>query len=246
MEVAGRTPYILFNDLEEMWSGVRGVYFLLTDTWVYPFDRYKVVVKLRSYHPAELTVRVTHADQTEEVLARRRLLPMEFYEGTFETSAAGVVGDELVSVVLSPLTGLDRLLAPQESLTVNVPVRDRPVSVVIRRAGAVRAVVDVRTWTLPPVRKVESLGVLGDYEGYERELRSVFSAFRLYFGLRLERNIILKASRQLPYTVDYDGDLTLAGDIEALLPVASMFADYFRSHFKPHHTVRVLGGVKLG
>jgi len=109
-----------------------------------------------------------------------------------------------------------------------------------------RVVVDAGTTTLPSVRKVDRLGVLGDYEGYERELRSVFSAFRLYFGLRLERNIILKASRQLPYTIDYDGDLTLVGDIEALLPVASMFADYFRSHFKYRHTVRVLGGARVG
>ena len=243
-EIEGRLPYVLFNKLEEMWKGARGEYFLLTDTWVYPSEKYRLEVKLRPLHPAKLMVRVLHSDGVEEVFKAKIMLPLEFYEESFTTSSGGVEGEELCSIILSPITQVEKaILPPEESFTVNVPVISTPVQIVVRRQGAVGGRVDATTQTLPAVRKIMDLGVLGDYGGYERELRSIFAIFRLYFGSRLSRNIILKKGHE-PSRINYDGDLYLNGILDKLIPLGTQFTSYFRSHITFKHEVLAVGGER--
>ncbi len=218
---------------------------MLTDTWCYPSERYKIAVKLRSYHPARLNVSVRHSDHVVESLDEKTLMPMEFYEANLTASAGRSPGEEIVSITLNPLTFLDATFIPQESYSVTIPVREFPTTIIVRREGRVDGRVNVATTRLPSVRKIAELGVLGDYAGYERELRSIFSPFRLRFGERLERNIILESARLFYTLIHYDGDLRVRGNVESSLPLLIDFVDYFRSHFIYTHEVTALGGLKI-
>jgi len=114
----------------------------------------------------------------------------------------------------------------------------------IRFEGGRRAAPRVRTVTLPKPRKVRELGVLGEYEGYETELRSVFSEYRLQFGRELERNIVVSPGR-MPTKISHNGNIVLEGDIDRLLPLCLDFKHYLRTPIVFKHEAIVLGGIKL-
>jgi len=240
LSVAGRTPYVIFNRLQETWRGTRGVIFCFSDTWVYRFEPYKVAMKVRCLRPGTFIFRVTHSDEVIEEKINEKVPPGKFYDETFTFYSGGKVGDEIVQFVFKP-----KALGEEEKYQYNIPVLEYPVRIVIRREGVVVGRPIEVTRTLPAVRKVTSLGVLGDYQGFERDLRSIFSEYTLRFGEKLEKNIILSKEGKIS-SILFDGNLTLTGNIGKLLPLMFEFKPYFRSQEVLRHEAKVLGGRKKG
>ena len=240
LSVAGRLPYVIFNRLEEVWRGTRGAIFCLSDTWVFRFEPYQIAMKARCLRPGTFILKITHSDEKEEELINEKVYPGKFFEKTFTSYGGSKVGDEVVQFLFRP-----EALGNEEKYQYNIPVLEYPTKIVIRRQGVVAGRPVEVTRTLPAVRKVTSLGVLGDYQGIERDLRSIFSEYRLKFGEKLEKNIILSREGKIS-TILFDGNLTLMGDIEKLLPLMFEFKPYFRSQEVYRHEAKVLGGRKKG
>jgi len=203
-----------------------------------------VLFKFQPKLPSRAQVIVRHSDGEVEVLDEFDVYepPFGMVEKSYEVSAK-TAGDEVVIFRLSRLFP-DPVQA--EEFSVTVPVREFPTRVVIVWRGAVaRRVVSTRTTTLPMVRKIDRLGVLGDYRGYERELRSVFRVYRLYFGSRLERNIVLKKVKKPDVYIASYQNLYIRGNLEKALPLLPMYADYFRSNIYFGHYARYFGGDRI-
>jgi len=240
LSVAGRIPYVIFNRLEEVWRGTRGAIFCLSDTWIFRFEPYQIATKVRCLRPGAFILKITHSDGKEEELINEKVYPGKLYDEIFASYGGSEVGDEVVQFLFKP-----EALGNEEKYQYNIPVLEYPTRIVIRREGVVAGIPRVDTVTLPAVRKVRSLGVLGDYQGFERELRSIFSEYSLKFGEKLEKNIILSKEGKIS-TILFDGNLTLTGDIEKLLPLMFEFKPYFRSQEVYKHEAKVLGGRKKG
>jgi len=58
--VAGRTPYVLVNIVDEVYRSGNVALLAFTDPWVYPLDKYVVTWKLRSYTYGNFTLKVVH------------------------------------------------------------------------------------------------------------------------------------------------------------------------------------------
>ena len=240
LSVAGRTPYVLFNRLQETWRGTRGVIFCLSDTWVYRFEPYKVAMKVRCLRSGTFIFRVTHSDGVIDEKINEKVPPGKFYDETFDFYGGSKVGDEVIEFIFEAGS-----MGSDEKYQFNIPVLEYPKRIVIRREGVVAGRPVTTTRTLPAVRKVTTLGVLGDYEGYERDLRSIFSEYSLKFGEKLEKNIILVKGGKVS-SILFDGNLTLKGDIDKLLPLTFAFKPYFRSQEVYRHEAKVFGGWKKG
>lgn len=235
-QVAGRRPYVIWNQLDEVWRGTRGAIYCVSDTWVYKFEPYKMVAKVRCLRPGRFILRVTHSDGKEEALLDESVYPGKFYDKTFSLNGGSAVGDEVIEFLFNP-----KVLGTGEKYQFNIPVLAYPTTIVIRREGIVAGRVDETTRTLPAVRKLTSLGVLGEYEGYERTLRSIFSEYTLMFGEELGRNLVLNPTNGVS-SIIYNGNLTLNGDIGKIIPLTLIFKDYLRSQETFGHKATVLGG----
>jgi len=237
IKVAGRTPYVLLNVVDEVYRSVNVALLAFSDPWVYPLDKYLVTWKLRVYPRLRFILKVTHSDGSENVIKDTRVKAFRFLEGVETVQAANKVGSEVVEFMFKPR------IRREEVFRYNVEVREKPGPVIIRFEGGRRARPNVRTVTLPMPRKVRKLGVLGEYEGYERDLRSVFSEYELVFGKELERNLIIRPKR-LPHLLKHDGNLTLQGNVNKLLPICLDFKHYLRTPIIFTHTAIAVGGIK--
>ena len=241
-KVAGRTPYVILNYLQHSWRGLRGCYFVICDDWVYKFEPYKAVYKLRVQDLSKLVIKVVHSDLEEEILYSKVVEPGLFIENTYSLRASNVVGSEWFTIYLYPVSRIHMI--PYESYAVEVKVLEYPARIVIRRAGAVRGRTVRRTTTLPSVRKITVLGVLGDYQDYTRELRSIFSEYTLDYGHERTKNIML--SKKGKTMVLWNGkNLVLKGDIDKILPLLYSYKDYFRTSYVFKQTSRIYGGLKI-
>jgi len=242
---SGRSPYLAVGTIDIHFDYPRAKYFIIADPWVYSWEPYRVIVKIQPKVPSKAVFSVTHSDGDVEDLGSDRVLdpPFGLYEKTIECRAR-TVGEEVFRVRLTKLVPFDPL--PDEEVSITVAVREYPVRVVIVRQGAAVGMVDTRTTTLPAVRKIDTIGVLGDYEGYERDLRSVFRTYRLVFGSRLSRNIVVEKTGGRYAKIVYNGaDLVVSGDIDRALPLLQLYQDYFRTWEAFYHTATYYGGEKL-
>jgi len=240
LKVAGRMPYVVVNKLEDTWRGTRGAVYATSDTWVYRFEPIKLVAKVRCLRPGRFTLKVIHSDDREEVFVDEPVYPGRFFDKSVTFYAGSEEGEEKVEFVFAPFFKSGQ----SEEYWFTIPVLTKPVAHVVRREGGrvVGRPVE-RTRTLPRVRKVAVLGVLGDYEGYERQLRSVFSEYTLKYGAEGDRNIVIKKAKR-PHWIVYDGNLILHGDVDRLIPLCFRFKDYFRSQVVYRHEARIIGGRK--
>jgi len=242
---SGRSPYIAIGTIDIHFDYSRAKYFLVSDPWVYPWEPYRVIIKIQPKIPSKIVFSVTHSDGEVEDLGSDRVLdpPFGLYEKIIECKAR-TVGEEIFRVRLTKLVPFDPF--PDEEVSITVAVREYPVSVVVVRQGAAVGRVDTRTTTLPPVRKIGTLGVIGDYQGYERDLRSIFRTYRLVFGTRLDRNIVIERTSTRYTKIIYNGvDLIVSGDIDRVLPVLQLYQDYFRTWESFYHTATYYGGEKI-
>jgi len=239
----GRTPYILLNFLDEMWEGARGKYFVLTDDFVYPHDPYVFLLRLQTKLPSKLSIYVEHTDGRRSVIEKGiTTVPFRLYEVKKTLYAGSRTGYEKIFIRLGKVFDLDPL--PEEEFEVDVYVGRPPLKIIIRRRGRVGRRVIRRTTTLPQPRKVRTLGVLGDYEKYKYDLRSIFSAYHLDFGRKHDRNLIL-TEKVAPSKIHYDGDIHFVGDLDRIIPLGLDFTFYFRTNLKFTHDCYVFGGLKV-
>lgn len=195
--------------------------------------------------PSKVTVRVTHSDKSKETLASFEAFepPCGLIERKYSTSAKSE-GKEIVKCIVEPLIPFDPL--EKDEVWCEIIVRETPPRVVIvRRGGRARGREDRRTTTLPRVRKLKTLGVLGDYKGYEKVLRSIFRIYNLWFNKKLERNIILIRKNVHYVDINFGKDLIVTGNLDKCIPLLRMYYDCFRTNFIFKWSARYFFGEKI-
>lgn len=247
---SGRLPYLAYGKHEMVFEGDRGKYFIVADPWVYPWEKYTVLFRMQPKVPSKVTIEVTHSDKSKETLASFEVYepPCWLVECKYRVSAK-TEGKEVVKCIIEPLEKIPFDQFGKDEVWCEIIVRKFPLHIVIvRRGGRARRPgrrEQTRTTTLPGVRRLRRLGVLGDYKGYEKDLRSIFRIYSLQFGKKEDRNIILTKKDVHYVDISFGKDLIVVGNLDKAIPLLRMYYDCFRTNFIFKWDARYYLGEKL-